>query len=343
MIKKKYSKNFSKFYIDTKSNFFFNNDILLKKAQKQNKIYSNQPIRRSCKICGKKGLFEKDLITHKIYYSFCKNCNHLNGEYEDTETFVKNIYISDSGLNYSKNYIDKDFHKRSIDIYLPKLNFLISTLPKKKFTILDVGCGSGYFVYASLLKNISAIGIDVNKAMIKFGNNQIYNNLKKSPLKITNENEFFSEIKNTNFDVISAIGVIEHLREPKKFFKAFKLSKAKYLYYSVPMFSLSVIFEIIFQNVFPRQLSGAHTHLFTEKSISKMNDLIGVNSIGEWRFGTDFMDLYRNILFNLKKQDVSENIIDYFNKNFLNNIDNFQPILDKNHSCSEIHVLAKKA
>ena len=55
------------------------------------------------------------------------------------------------------------------------------------------------------------------------------------------------------------------------------------------------------------------------------------------------MDLYRNILFNLKKQDVSENIIDYFNKNFLNNIDNFQPILDKNHSCSEIHVLAKKA
>ena len=109
------------------------------------------------------------------------------------------------------------------------------------------------------------------------------------------------------------------------------------------MFSLSVIFEIIFQNVFPRQLSGAHTHLFTEKSISKMNDLIGVNSIGEWRFGTDFMDLYRNILFNLKKQDVSENIIDYFNKNFLNNIDNFQPILDKNHSCSEIHVLAKKA
>ena len=34
--------------------------------------------------------------------------------------------------------------------------------------------------------------------------------------------------------------------------------------------------------VFPRQLSGGHTHLYTEESILKMNEIIGIESIAEW-------------------------------------------------------------
>lgn len=342
MVKKKYSKSSSQFYLNTKSDFFLNNDDLLKKAKKQNKIYSTQPKRNKCKICNHLLPISIDFSSHKVNYIFCSNCNHLNGIYDDTKSFVKKIYMSEGGSEYSQNYLDENFSQRTNDIYLPKLDFLISSLPKKKIRILDVGCGSGYFVHASLLKRISARGIDVNETMINYGNKNIYHHLKQSPLKTVSENSLFKEIKNSNDDVISAIGVIEHLREPKKFFEAFKSSRVKYLYYSVPMFSLTVILEIIFKNVFPRQLSGAHTHLFTENSISKLNELIGVKPIAEWRFGTDVMDLYRNLLVSIKSKKVSGIMINYLNNSLGKKIDDIQSILDINHSCSEIHLIAEK-
>ena len=62
---------------------------------------------------------------------------------------------------------------------------------------------------------------------------------------------------------------------------------------SVPLFSLTSIIEHISPRVFPRLLSGAHTHLFTKKSLqflSKHN----LKVKGEWWFGLDFADLFRN-------------------------------------------------
>jgi len=47
---KKYSKS-SSFYLNTKSDFFTKNDVLLKTDQKQKLIYASQPKRLKCKIC----------------------------------------------------------------------------------------------------------------------------------------------------------------------------------------------------------------------------------------------------------------------------------------------------
>jgi SAM-dependent methyltransferase len=263
-------------------------------------------------------------------------------EFDDTKSFIEKLYISEDGAEYSLNYIDEDFLQRTNDIYVPKVDFLISSLPPKKYEILDVGCGSGYFVCASLLRNLSANGLDVSKKMVDFGNKQISHHLQKSPLSYASEEGFFESIVSTNADIISAIGVIEHLREPHKFFTAFQKSKAEYLYYSVPMFSFSVALENVFKNVFPRQLSAGHTHLFTESSIKKMNEVIGVRSIAEWRFGTDAMDLYRHLLTNLQANKTSQKMIDFLYSGFGKKIDDIQAVFDKNHFCSEIHVIASK-
>ena len=108
------------------------------------------------------------------------------------------------------------------------------------------------------------------------------------------------------------------------------------------MFSFSAFIEVIFEEVFPRQLGGAHTHLFTEDSIKKMHEILGVNSISEWRFGTDFMDLYRSINTMLLKKKTSESMQEFLNKGFFSEIDNFQSVLDEKHFCSEIHCLVSK-
>ena len=152
----------------------------------------------------------------------------------------------------------------------------------------------------------------------------------------------YAEVENSNSQILSAIGVIEHLREPSKLFDAFKESNIEFLYYSVPMFSLSVILENVFKNIFPRQLSAGHTHLYTENSIIKMNNILGIDSIAEWRFGTDYLDLFRSLNVMLKKNKTSKKLLNYFNEEFIQMIDKFQEIVDESHFCSEIHVLGKK-
>jgi hypothetical protein len=47
-----------------------------------------------------------------------------------------------------------------------------------------------------------------------------------------------------------------------------------------------------------------------------MNQLIGVKSIAEWRFGTDAMDLYRHILTNLQANQSSQKMIDFLYEGF---------------------------
>ena len=338
---KKYSKS-SEFYLETNKTFLSDNNILLKKSIKLNLLYKSQPIRKTCKICRSVLNKKVDFNSHGVEYIFCKICFHLNGLYEDTESYVKSMYISSEGDSYSLNYLDRNYLDRVRDIYDPKLNFLLKSIPMKKINILDVGCGSGYFVYAALKRNIDASGIDVNKTMIDFGKNQINNLIGKRPLINLDENGFLHKIKSTDANIVSAIGVIEHLRNPHEFFDAFKKSNAKFIYYSVPMVSFSVALENIFSYIFPRHLSAGHTHLFSEDSINKMHSIMEVKSLAEWRFGTDILDLYRSFLISLKRQKCSKNFIKFFGDNFSKTIDELQFILDKNHFCSEIHILASK-
>lgn len=337
----RYSKS-SAFYLNTKKEFFAANNELLKKSLNKNQLYISQPIRFTCKICEEPLPKTTDFHSHNVDYVFCDKCSHLNGRFDDTNEFVEKLYVSEDGGEYAKNYIDQNFTERTIEIYLPKVDFLVTSLPPKKYELLDVGCGSGYFVYASLIRKLTASGIDVNKTMVDFGNNQIFKHFKKSPLTFVSEEMFNDSIAKTNADVISAIGVIEHLREPQKFFKAFQNSKAKYLYYSVPMFSFSAVLENVFKNVFPRQLSAGHTHLFTETSIKKLNEIIGAHPIAEWRFGTDAMDLYRHLLTNIQANNSSQKMIDFLYSGFGKKIDDIQSIFDKNHFCSEIHLIVSK-
>jgi len=337
-----YSKS-TDFYVNTKSDFFDSNDNLLIKSERQNEFYNQQPPRVQCKICNQALSAGSDFLSHQVRYIFCDNCGHLNGAHEDTKLFVDNLYIQDDGADYAKSYVDTNFANRAELIYVPKLNFLSAHLPADtQLKLLDVGCGAGYFVYAALLKGFDARGLDVNQTMIDFGNQQISHLQKQSPLIHATESDFFELISNSDATVISAIGVIEHLRDPNAFIEAFHRSGAQYLFYSVPMFSFSVMVEQIFSTVYPRQLSGDHTHLFTEQSINWLHQNRKLNVLAEWRFGTDMMDLYRSMLVDITQKGASPKLASFLNEGLGKNIDELQSVLDRNHFCSEIHCLVAK-
>lgn len=339
MTYRKYSKP-SDFYIGLNEDFFARNKELLKYSKKINSLYLQQPIRLNCKLC--EALLDGvDFSSHGIDYTFCKKCGHFNGRHDDTEEFVSKVYLEN--IEYSKKYTTSNFDYRIESIYKPKLDFLLQNIPLEgSVRILDAGCGAGFFVGACLQKNLVARGIDFSLDAVDYGNTCITDRGYPKALKLVDETSFYTEIADADVNVLVAIGVIEHLRDPQKFFDSFMASKARFLFYSVPMFSPSAIFESIFENIYPRNLGLDHTHLFTEDSIAYMHKINQLESVAEWRFGTDYMDLYRSLSLMLKENGCSDYMLNYFNKNFLSHVDASQVALDLGHFCSEIHVVVSK-
>ena len=143
-------------------------------------------------------------------------------------------------------------------------------------------------------------------------------------------------VEHSKSNCLSLIGVLEHLQKPHKLLDFFNKSKIKYLYFSLPLFSLSVLLEIMNQNVFPRQLSAAHTHLYTEESIKFLCKKYNLNILGEWWFGTVMSDLWRQYIV---KTSLNDKLFDKYLKNLINDLQN---VLDRNKVSSEVHIILKK-
>lgn len=347
-MKSKFSKNLNDI-ADIKKNFLTENENLLENTKKSNAFYNKQKIRRFCKVC-QKDLFPYifDFKNHEVEYKICRNCSHLNGLREDTELFSEFMY---KGTSYSKNYI-KDYEKRIKKVYLAKAKFLKDSLKSIKnidcFSVSDYGCGGGHFVNSLQELNIDSQGFDISESMInlakdywiKKNNSDICNDF----YVVSSEEELYKKIEENTKDLASFIGVLEHLSKPNIAIECFLRSKAKYLYFSVPLFSLSVIFENVFKNIFPRQLGGGHTHLYTFESINFLCEKYNLEKLSQWHFGTDSMDLNRSLQTELNRNNSSEYMLEIYQNKFMttNLINQLQEILDRNFCGSEVHMLVAK-
>jgi len=331
-------QKFSKTYkniLKIKNDFYENNLKNLNYAKKVNKVFKNQEIRKKCKNCEKK-ITKSFLKSFSIEYSICKYCGHLNGIYEDTDNFVNWLYSSNSGENYNLFY-KKNFRTRVKNIYIPKVNFLKKVI-KKRINLLDIGSGSGGFLKALEEKKISAIGLEPNKQQTIIGNKF----LKKNKLIFCELQDTYELSKYSHkINVLSLVGVLEHLNKPNLLIKNFLKSKIEYLYISVPIYSLSVFIENSFKSVFPRMLSNGHTHLYSKESLDYLAKKNNLEIVGEWWFGTDIADLYRSLMVTSSITD--KNIYTKeINEKLFSVLDDLQHVLDKNKICSEVHMVFKK-
>ena len=346
---KRYGKSISSLLLQKKS-FFKENDLHVKKQRKIGSIYKKQQKRINCKNCNTKlnSITDFDFIKDGIEYVFCNHCNHLNGMYEDSNEFCKAIYEEKTGKHFDKDYIVDDmgeYDYRVATIYLPKVEFMYTSFLENNVNphnlkYLDFGCGSGYFV-AGLkkvgLNNVS--GTDPSKSLVNFGNKMIGENL----LTVHKLEYTYKTLRETNSQVVSMIGVLEHLQHPREALNELKYNdNVKFLYISVPMFSPSVYLEIFSPEIFHRQLSEGHTHLFTEKSLAHLCEEFGFEVIAEWWFGTDMVDLFRHIAVSLKKQKSSEKLMELWRQYFIPIIDAMQLEIDKKHLSSEVHMVLRK-
>jgi SAM-dependent methyltransferase len=339
--RRRYAKP-SGFYFDARAEFFTENDSLRKKAHEVNKIYTRQPAREECKICAASLPSSGGFASHGVPYVQCTACGHLNGRHQDCDAFSEAIYV-DAHEQYAELYVGGQFDERVRNIYLPKVDFLIESLPSdEEASLLDIGCGAGFFVDAALQRGIQARGIDVNAAMLTFGNDEIARRHGQRPLSLVDGTSLAEHMRESDASILSAIGVIEHLSDLKAFWRAFRSSRFEYLYFSVPMFSLSAVVEHAFPEVAPRHLQGDHTHLFSESSLQHMYAMLGVEPVAEWRFGTDVLDLFRSLLHTTVKNG-SDTLREDLLSRLTPCIDDLQAALDRAHYCSEIHVLTQRS
>jgi len=330
----------SKAILEMTQEFLDTNDSLVEEDQRNFALYKQQPKRTQCKLC-ETPLSEPIFCKHEIDYFLCSCCGHVNGGHQDTESYCSQIY---SGEEYAKGYRNTNteaYGERIKEIYQPKASFLFDSINEhgdvpSEMVFADIGAGSGYFVGALLNANVSKVqGFEVSKSQVEFANTMLNGNyIKHNKLE-----DVVKIVYNVDADVISMIGVLEHLQELRPILSALASnSKVKYFYTLLPLFSMSTFLEIVSPNVFHRQSHYAHTHLFTEPSIEWMCKEYGFKSISEWWFGSEMMDLWRNVAVNLQ-QSGGPKVHDLWGKFCLPAVDEMQLALDKRKLGSEVHIL----
>ena len=255
---RRYSKSVGDI-IKIKTDFFEKNEEMLKLSAHQADALLLQPKRTKCKIChgpigedaGQRVLY----TSQRMRYFECPVCGHVNSEYEDTDDFASRVYISD---NYLANYSEDDRQKyetRRDTIYIPKAQFLLDALAKdgldkKEIKLLDDGAGSGYFVSAIRQLGVEqADGIEISEPQVQFANTMNGDDI----LTQVDAPDIASIIETARVNVISFIGVLEHITNLDDILDAVKKNKnVQYIYFSVPMFSMSCIFEAVHQHCYNR-------------------------------------------------------------------------------------------
>ena len=340
--KRKYGKSVGDI-LAIKSDFFEHNEEMLEMSHRQADALLAQNKRMECKICHEPIKGDILYTSQRMSYYLCPKCGHVNSAYEDTDDFAKRVYLEDT---YENNYSEADKKKyahRLDTIYIPKAEFLIKSLeedglPKKDIKLLDDGAGSGYFVGAMRKLDVEASGIEISSAQVGFANAMN----GEEVLRQADSDKIAGILKTTDANVLSFIGVFEHIINLDEVLMSIRENKnIKYVYLSVPMFSMSCVFEASHQKCYNRHAGGTHTHLFSDSSLSFMADKMGFEELASWKFGSDMMDLYRMICVSLE-QNGNSALKDYFAPKFLKMIDDLQLTVDKNEFASEIHLILKR-
>jgi SAM-dependent methyltransferase len=231
----------------------------------------------------------------QVHYKRCNNCRCV---YQDP--IIK--------LNYSDNYwqgaIDPDGVTRNflnerkfkIDNWYGDTIDFVNSYEKKDFSVLDLGCGLGYFLSA-LNTNFKKCGIEDSD----FACDYIRENFKD--IEIINGD--YNKIENfkIKFDVIMFYHVIEHLNDPIHSIELIKksLKKDGILIIGTPNVDsfVSRLFKERFRHYIP-----AHICLYGEKSLKKMlsQHEIEVFKIEKPFFKTTYNSISNYLkMFNLKK------------------------------------------
>lgn len=167
---------------------------------------------KRCPIC--KHLNITNLTLQGIEYSCCNNCglvfrNPFPEKNEDPNLFgdASDFYLREE-INDEK--IAKEIKANISRVELIRKHDILGSYK----SVLDVGCGLGFFVKAAMEEGYEAFGMEISEKMVEFCKSRL-----NIPVYFCTYDEFNQKVNDLDkFDVITIFHTLEHIRNQKDFF-----------------------------------------------------------------------------------------------------------------------------
>lgn len=159
-----------------------------------------------CPVCLGKQILIKEKIKSYQYYQ-CQKCDCLFLDPMPSVELLKNYY---QRFSYSVGFIN-EIKVREIARQIIKR---VLKLKPQSRTLLDIGCGAGFFLEEAMEQGIQVSGIEPSKKLAKLARNRL-----KIPVY---NSELTTEIvrkMSLKFDVILISHLIEHISNPHLFMR----------------------------------------------------------------------------------------------------------------------------
>lgn len=216
-------------------------------------------MKKSCFVCKKEKLYFFKVLGED--YQSCCNCKTISMRNLPNEKKILEHYKKknnkDGNYLLNKNY--QDYHN---DIYQPILRMIKKrikhiNIPK----ILDIGCFTGAFLTMCKNEGWKVSGYEFQDIAVKIANK----NLGFNAVKKINLNKKI--LRYHNYDVVTLIGVVEHLKNPVRIIKnTSKLIKKNGIILIQTPNSTSLISRIL-GKFWPCIAPIEHINLFSEHSL----------------------------------------------------------------------------
>lgn len=299
---------------------------------------NEQPISQNfCYICGECKVNEIVTI-HGFSYVECAYCGHVYLTQRYSEEAIHRFYSNNryySEVTYANT--DTCFYRLN-NVTTPKVEFAEKYLNLTQGTWLDVGSGVGDIIAVLRKKGWSAYGLELSDFSVEFAKNVFQIQLfQKTLCEFFYENDDFVEF----FDVVSFIGLLEHVVDPIAHLNLAysSLKKEGYIFIQVPNAdSLASMIQTVFpENVFRHMSPIEHIMVFTENSLLEALKRTGFKPLVLWYHGLDIYELLNNLVM------INEQIMgSKFYNQFIENLNELQLVFDKKGKSDRIICIAQK-
>ena len=220
----------------------------------------------------------------------CSDCKLIYTNPRFSTVALKRVYSSDKIIGGNWKNFWYLFNPKLPDSFEGSINILDSNLyqwkfdiiekyyptdKKNKTSILDIGCGSGKFVYDATRKGYDATGIDLNPDRVSKAK-KMYK-LTDSQIACINVDEF---LVNKKFDIIVMWDIFEHVESPSSLLYSIK----KLCHSETKIFTLTMSIDSITYKLFKKNWKyinpTQHLHYFSHSTVKKMYHKCGFDILG---------------------------------------------------------------
>jgi len=234
-----------------------------------------------CPICTNKSFNRIFTVEDWSVYE-CTQCNlGITQPFPDDETrsalYDDYCFVSQDDV-YSN--VNSPAFKKKINLEKHRVRFVKKEI--KTGHLLDVGCGSGFFLYAAKMGGFSVEGFDISGS-----NNDFIENKFKIPVTICPIEKM--DFPENHFDIITMWHSLEHNPEPGRFIEKclFWLKSEGVMVIEVP--NHNCIDAKINPDAWPNWILPFHLYHFTKDSLSALAASCNLNIVATNTYLSEFI------------------------------------------------------